>query len=392
MSSEAPPRDAGIRGIPALLRWDVGSVAVACQLRARLVDAVAERVGTLIARRSNSSRTMLDDLFSLPRCERIFLAPAITAIAAREFDGRTDGGIDAWACFTAALEAEQTLAAHKPAARPLWTALGDAYLPSGFASGDASWPTGASWRADAPYQAPRVLADTVVDAFSPGAVGWLPDIALGDGGSPAGMYDATLEKLRAACATIEHVVPAAETMSVVARVIVLRSDAQLGELRAASSPIGIGRIVLRNPHLTSATVLELVDGLVHETIHGLVDLVELTSPVVAPRFAGEIAASPWTGREIDLRTYVHACFVWYGLWQFWSRIAAGAASQRATRARHYMALCLRGFIRDGGILAPIANHVALLGDDVLDVLRAIQAEITTTSHAEEERCLASTTS
>jgi hypothetical protein len=28
--------------------------------------------------------------------------------------------------------------------------------------------------------------------------------------------------------------------------------------------------------------------------------------------------SPWSGRTLLLHSFVHACFVWYGLWRFWS--------------------------------------------------------------------------
>jgi hypothetical protein len=393
MHSIAQPPDAAVRSIPGLLRWTSESVEGARRLRARLVDAVAERVGVLIARRATSASAMLEDLLSLPGCERILLAPAMTAIVSRYYDGRTDAGVDAWTCLTAAVTAEQTVASGMPAARPLWTALGDAYLPTGSSAADAHWVTGAGWREDRAYGASRVLLDTVLDAFSPGAIGWLPDIATGDGTFSAAAYDIAIDKVRAASCEIrgasEHT---ADTISVVARVIVLRSDARLEEFRAASSPVGIGRIVLRNPHLASASVFEVVDGLVHETIHCLIDLIELDAPLVAAGFAGERATSPWTGRALDVRTYLHACFVWYGLWHFWSRVAGSRPPNRAALAGRYIALCTRGFTCDGGILAPITGHIGLLGDGVFEVLQQLQTEVTATNSAEEEPCLGSMTS
>ena len=32
---------------------------------------------------------------------------------------------------------------------------------------------------------------------------------------------------------------------------------------------------------------------------------------------GIAAISPWSNWRLPLRTFVHACFVWFGLWHFW---------------------------------------------------------------------------
>jgi len=376
MHSVPPPHEVWPEALPDLLRWTGGSVTAARNLRSRLLDRSAECVGAIIARHAPSPRSTLEELLSLPNCERILLAPAVTSFVARDFAGRTDGEVDAWTFLSRSLAAEKALAASSAVERPLWTALGDTYLPAGHTANElVEIDTGPCWRAGTPYFASRILGDTVVDAFSPGAVGWLPDVALGDGAFTSSAYNLSIQKLLDACNTIAAASPhAADTVGTIARVILLRSDAQLHEFRAASSPIGIGRIVLRNPHLTDATVLEIVDGLVHETIHGLVDVVELDAPLVGTSFSGQSASSPWTGRMLDLRTYLHACFVWYGLWQFWSQLAT--RSHDAALARRYIALCTRGFVSDGGILAPISKLTDLLSTGVLEVLEQLQSEVT----------------
>jgi hypothetical protein len=43
---------------------------------------------------------------------------------------------------------------------------------------------------------------------------------------------------------------------------------------------------------------------------GLVDFHEEREPVLV---------SPWSGRDLPLSTYLHACFVWFALVHFWGR-------------------------------------------------------------------------
>jgi hypothetical protein len=360
-------------------------------LRERLLERSADRAGEIIGKSAggaDQATSFLHELTSRESSfERILLAPAVTAIVSRDFAGQTDANLDAWVCLVGALEAECAVHSSVPAQRDLWTVLGDIYLPKGSVGEDyrEHWDSGPDWRSDRPYAAPIVMTGTVIDAFSPAALGWLPDIPSGDQKFSSSAYDSAVRKVRAACDEIATVSNSVfHTLASLIRVIVMRCDTRLNEFRAASSPIGIGRVVLRNPHLAQATVPEIMDGLVHEAIHGLLDSIELDNPLVVTEFAGEQTASPWTGRILDVRTYLHACFVWYGLWNFWSlaaRLVTGG--EQAELIRRYVLLSARGFHQSGGILEPLRFHDGLLRAGVLDALQVIQEEITASTHDQQ---------
>ena len=55
-------------------------------------------------------------------------------------------------------------------------------------------------------------------------------------------------------------------------------------------------------------------------IHSLLYTVELDEPFILDREAVENMRikSPWTGAELPVHSFLHACLVWFGLWQFWS--------------------------------------------------------------------------
>jgi hypothetical protein len=98
--------------------------------------------------------------------------------------------------------------------------------------------------------------------------------------------------------------------------------------------------------------VELTESLVHEAMHSVLFIVDLRQ-----RFASEDrvlfhehARSPWSGASRNIATYVHACFVWFGLWQFWMLgLRSGAFTDAAIEGRlEYIG---RGF-RDRSVMEP----------------------------------------
>jgi hypothetical protein len=76
---------------------------------------------------------------------------------------------------------------------------------------------------------------------------------------------------------------------------------------------------------------------VHESIHSFLYIIEEKYHFLADRSAtGPIkVTSPWTGRVLDLHSFLHACHVWFGLWQFWGRaIHAGVFDESIARKYH----------------------------------------------------------
>lgn len=90
----------------------------------------------------------------------------------------------------------------------------------------------------------------------------------------------------------------------------------------SSSTTGLfpGRVLILNGHHVGEN--KLIDAAVHEAVHGLLYMIEEVCPwmpslEVSSR-AGYSLQSPWTGNYINLRNFVQAVFVWYGLYNFWN--------------------------------------------------------------------------
>jgi HEXXH motif-containing protein len=87
-----------------------------------------------------------------------------------------------------------------------------------------------------------------------------------------------------------------------------------------SSKAMIGRTTLGNAESDIYSIKKIANNLVHEAIHSLIYKLELLTPLYAnDEVADSVhAVSPWSGRHLQLHSFVHACFVWFGLWSFWS--------------------------------------------------------------------------
>jgi hypothetical protein len=205
----------------------------------------------------------------------------------------------------------------KPGA--LWTALGDAYLP----------PV----KNRNPRIAPRLVSGLPVDGVSPHAERALaidPDLTRLP--TPA-ECDEAVQKLDDAMETIGAVAqPALDLIVATTRVVVLGAGS--GPNQAFSSfshRRWLGRSGLGNAQLPNVTISTLCDALVHEAIHSFLYLIEEHYPLLAVsgESAGVKLLSPWTGRLLSLRSFVHAIFVWFGLWQFWRRAFPAVSAPQA---------------------------------------------------------------
>lgn len=229
-------------------------------------------------------------------------------------------------------------------AKPAWSARGDHYFP-GEAGAIVAARTDDVFDPRRPYVAPA-LHGMIVDASSPRAVGKLVHIAGQAAPIAPAHLAAALDRIDAALAVVRETDAAAwRTLTGLTDVIVVRSDPSVPEhYTSASTTLCLRRPVLRNPFVAAARVCDLADGLVHEAIHCACDISEMVDgPWLNDASAyGTYVFSPWTGRRLDLHTYLQACWVWYGLWNFWL-----AALEEGTIAPDDAAYCLarayRGF-------------------------------------------------
>jgi hypothetical protein len=93
-----------------------------------------------------------------------------------------------------------------------------------------------------------------------------------------------------------------------------------GECCSASTKMMIGAAVLGNFHEPKWAIGKLTDALVHEGIHQLIYKLELESALYTDYAAALrlVVTSPWTGRTLQLESFIHAVFVWFGLLNFWN--------------------------------------------------------------------------
>ncbi len=105
------------------------------------------------------------------------------------------------------------------------------------------------------------------------------------------------------------------------KVLIFQRDPDLpGEFTSGSSAQYIGRSILSNPHTEKVDEVLIAEGIVHEAIHSILYMQEIQEKWVnRPEYYSteKIFISPWTGNRLPLRPFLQACFVWYGLLNFW---------------------------------------------------------------------------
>jgi hypothetical protein len=119
--------------------------------------------------------------------------------------------------------------------------------------------------------------------------------------------------------------PASEMIAQVLRVVVGRKDLEDPRGFSSSSwPGWVGLIAVTNGHRRDLDEAWIADSLVHESIHSFLYMVEGFEPFYASIEAsrGRLTESPWSGKMLYLHSYVHACFVWFGLLSFWNQARA----------------------------------------------------------------------
>jgi hypothetical protein len=116
--------------------------------------------------------------------------------------------------------------------------------------------------------------------------------------------------------------PASEMITQVLRVVAARKDLKDPRGFSSSSWSGwVGLIAVTNGHRRDLDEAWIADSLVHESIHSFLYMVESFEPFYASTEAsrGWRTESPWSGKMLYLHSYVHACFVWFGLLSFWNQ-------------------------------------------------------------------------
>ncbi|MDH6630683.1 HEXXH motif-containing protein, partial [Streptomyces sp. LBL] len=123
----------------------------------------------------------------------------------------------------------------------------------------------------------------------------------------------------------------------------------------------VGRSVLGNPQLSFVDEVTIAEGVVHESIHGLLYMHETMESWVLDESlfgGGPTVSSPWTGRTLPIRPFLQACFVWYGLFRFWS-IASETGHFVSKRVMQRREAAARGFAKESlvGLVQPYTGDL-----------------------------------
>lgn len=158
------------------------------------------------------------------------------------------------------------------------------------------------------------------------------------------------------------------------KVLVVANDGSRPDASASSSSGQyIGRTLLLNPLAPGTAGSDVADSLVHEAIHSLLYMHEICDGWVEDPLRHGVTpdlVSPWSGQLLRLRPFLQACFVWFGLWQFWRRAEVAHAWPHTATERRQL-ISARGFMgnRLTDLLAPYSRVIAA---DVVGCIDAMQ--------------------
>lgn len=217
------------------------------------------------------------------------------------------------------------------------------------------------------YTAPVIDTYLPMDTRCPATQGVIPGVESGAEPIALGDEERILTLLIAAHSIIESGSPLARHfLKDFARVVVARESRADEGFFSGGARLTAGRMVMTNPLVAFDKPELIADGLVHESIHCAIDHCEFVAPILTVVETDAAIISPWTGKLLDLNTFIHASFVWYGLVHFWTR--ANARSDNPTPgAVEMLATARKGFIqaRPSELVAPFTH---LLNRDVVEAL------------------------
>ena len=143
-----------------------------------------------------------------------------------------------------------------------------------------------------------------------------------------------------------------------------------------SSDIGIGKIHSLNFERISNDLLEVVDFIIHESIHNYIHLVEESRGTFFDwdktniEKGTQMAISPWTGNKICPHSYTHAICVWFGLVAFWKSVAV----DKGTRELEMYNKSKIGFVKND-ILSGIRSIVDAVEPDCFKLVEKLSLNL-----------------
>jgi hypothetical protein len=353
--------------MPDALGWQSSSHTLLNQVHENFVQLVQGRLSAVVRAASGSDdREMIAVVSDIRAASdgslaRVLLAPETTT---RLLQARQSNLADTCQYLRRSLAVEEELwlkGAGAEAGR--WTALGDALVCKGRVSG----------RELVPGLIP-------IDFHSPfGNAGGMAG-SEGAEGPTEGFLSVneraiTLERLAdARDLAAESSGEALDAVRALTKVLVLRIDPRRS-FSSGSTGLYVGRTVLGNPHAPGVTAPEVAEALVHEAIHSALYMLEWEQPWVPVELYtnDQRVLSPWSGRLLPVRPFLQACFVWFGLANFWA-----AALKRGVvplQAQVHLTAAIAGFLRRPLLDQMNGDDLKLVVPQVRDAVNEMQLKI-----------------
>ena len=261
-----------------------------------------------------------------------------------------------------------------------------AALPKSSATSPTAAAPGARWSAlgDACIQATGHLmvvqppvGGLVVDSDSPSAVCFNPGLSYIDMQlkhyEDAAEKQLALGKAESAMLAIDAVSPTIASFTRrFTRVANLLVDEKAG-FSSGSTNEHIGRSIFWNAHRDSVDTGTLAEAFVHEATHALLSMHEVNESWFLSKewlsFETRVE-SPWTGAKLRIEPFLQACFVWFGLANFWATASRGSyfTAQRAERG---LTQARKGFLR-GQLLDRIVPYRPFVAPELIEIIQNMQ--------------------
>lgn len=360
-----PSDRVNIAALPSYLTWERGTDL----LRNACTNNVRWSYLQLRTWSHESHTDLFDQVVALPKHnqQRLLLAPqAFHVLQSTSRPGEQDV-----AAFRRFIETEKFLHRQDEAyPEDSWSALGDYYLPPAnlaVAGADEEWSI------DRAYKAKPVGA-MIVDACSPYATTGFP-IEVGD------VELHTSDEVEAIAQKVQESLGQILSVSEIARLTVDSCEQVMTVAKAPAAPHAtmsistramIGRLGMVNLHANQWNTCKISNQIVHEAIHSMIYKLELFDSLYTDQDAALNlkAVSPWSGRTLALHSFVHACFVWFGLWCFWNR--SGSGEEKVLKLKEK---ACKGFLKGVPHSGISQEAFDCIMPDVRDVIREMHAYI-----------------
>lgn len=136
-----------------------------------------------------------------------------------------------------------------------------------------------------------------------------------------------------------------------------------------------GRVFFVNPMEHYKSTLGLAGGIYHEAIHNYLYITERFQHMIKDKsYREQEIISPWTGNNIQTHSFMHAIFVWYGLWKLY-QVTQQDSSLRA-ESRRLVNEASFGFRKNCEIISSLSeDFLKKVHPNFLNAAKAMQRDV-----------------